>query len=203
MKKNRKPSRKKPNPSLPFTTPPEDAWDDAGLSVRQRLFVAAIVGPAAGNASRAAELAGYKCTTADSLRATAHGILQSPHVQQAIRQGLAFRKATAEWAQAELAAIADGDLGRFIEVDETGFARMDWKKAMAAGAVGLIREIDFDEGGAPKKIRLHDRVKALEIVLKLHGKLIERHDHTSGGKALSLIVDTNLVKNDSQPKKDS
>lgn len=199
MKK--KPNRKPPTPSQPFTIP-DDAWDDCGLSVRQRLFVAAIVGPAAGNASRAAELAGYKCRTADSLRATAHGILQSPHVQQAIRQALAAKKATAEWAQAELAAIADGDLSRFIKVDETGFARLDWPAAMAAGAVGLIKEIDFNEGGLPKKIRLHDRVRALEMVLKLHGKLVERHDHTSGGKALSLIVDTALVKASPDAKAD-
>jgi hypothetical protein len=42
---------------------PEDEgdapWDEDWLTLKQRLFVKAFVGPAAGNATKAAEMAGY------------------------------------------------------------------------------------------------------------------------------------------------
>lgn len=199
-KKKRKPVADVVRPIAAVSVPVEvddGEWDESGLTTKQRLFVAAIVGPAAGNASKAAELAGYRCKNTDSLKATAHDILTSPYVQQAVRQALAKRKATAEWAQAELASIADGDLSRFLRVDAEGRAGIDWRAAMAAGAVGLIREIDLDDSGSPKKIRLHDRVKALETILRLYGKFVDKHEHTGkDGAPLSLIVDTALVKED-------
>jgi hypothetical protein len=81
-----------------------DPWDSEGLTVRNRLFIEALIGQAAGNASRAAEIAGYRCENVNSLAATASEILRRPKVREAIARRLAQANLTPEWVRQMTAA---------------------------------------------------------------------------------------------------
>jgi Terminase small subunit len=156
----------------------DDCADD-GLTVKQRLFVAAITGPARGNATRAAELAGYRADNRRTLGVTASENLKKPCIQEAIALALARKKADPEWARATLIDLAQSSLTNFVSVGEDGEPKLDFKKAAAAGALGQLKEFIAEilpgEDGEQKiikcKIKVHDRTAAVGMLLRLHGLL--------------------------------
>lgn len=164
----------------------EDAWGDDGLTTRQRAFVDALVGPAGGNASKAAEMAGYASDNRKALCVTACRTLALANVQEALARRLAVRKNSPEWAVAGLIDIASASLANFITVGEDGKPIIDWEKAAVAGGLGQIREYKEEGFDSPsdgpvvfkRTIKLHDRRAALETLLKLHGVLKDRIEHT-------------------------
>jgi len=157
----------------------EDAWGDDGLTIRQRSFVEALIGPAAGNATKAAQMAGYRDDNYAALAVTASENLKKPNVQEAIALALARRRMTPEWAQERLLEISSASMRNFVSIDEKGRLSVDWKKAAEAGAIGQIREIRedvIDTGGGSVEVikrsfKLHDVVGALRTVLQLSGLL--------------------------------
>lgn len=158
----------------------EDDCGDDGLTVKQRLFVAALVGPARGNATKAAEMAGYRSDNRNSLKATASETLTKPDVQQAIALAIARKQMDPEWAKATLIDAARSSMANFVSVDVNGEPRLDWAKAAAAGAIGHIKEFTADvlpgSGGESSqivrcKIKVHDRTAAIGMLLKFHGLL--------------------------------
>lgn len=173
----------------------EDVEPD-GLTVRRRAFVEAITGKARGNATRAAEMAGYAAENRLSLFATASRLLSFVTVQRAIARKLAAENMGPEGTRAGIAELADANMANFIRIGPDGEPFMDWTQAAAAGAIGQVREWTedgFQDGsGKPvivkRKIKLYDRLKALELQAKLNGQLVEKHDHTSGGKPIAVKV---------------
>lgn len=169
----------------------EDGWDDDGLTTRQRAFVEALVGPAGGNATKAAELAGYRSENRNALGVTASENLGKPNVQEAIGRALAKKKLTPEWAKDQLVDLCRASMSNFLKVDEKGIATLDFAKAAAMGAIGQIKEyyeegIQTGDGEATiikRKIKIHDRTSALGMLLKLHGLLNDKPDQ-SGADAL-------------------
>jgi hypothetical protein len=151
-------------------------FDHGGLSIRQQQFVAAIVGPAQGNATKAAQLAGYRSDNRVALASTAYENLRKPQIQEAIAHALAAKRATAEWAKASLVDLASSSMHNFLSVDARGNASIDFKKAAAAGALGQIKEyreegVDTGNGKVriiKRTIKLHDPTAALITLLKLH-----------------------------------
>lgn len=164
----------------PKTGIEEEGWDKDGLTVRQRMFVAALVGPAGGNATNAGALVGYRSENRLALRATVSKILGYPHVQQAIAHALAAQRLTPEWAKLQLADMASASMANFATVDSEGRASLDFAKAAAMGAMGQIKEwseevINLPDGGETilkRKLKLHDRTAALGMLLKFH-KLVD------------------------------
>lgn len=59
---------------------------------------------------------------------------------------------------------------------------VDLIKLAKADERGAIRKLSFNERGLPS-VECYAADKALEIVLKLNGKLIDRVDHTNNGKS--------------------
>jgi len=177
------------NEDKPFTLPkvdvkPDvdtDGFADDGLTVRQRLFVDALIGPAGGNATKAAEMAGYASENNLALRVTASRLLTNANVQEAIAHAHARLKDTPEWARASLVEIAGASMANFLTVSEDGTPSIDWSRAAEMGAIGQIREYREEVSeinGKPivvnkRSFKLHDALKAREILLKLHGKLAE------------------------------
>lgn len=139
-----------------------------GLTIMQRAFVEAITGSCFGNATKAAIKAGYRESSA---RFVAAENLSKPNIQRAISHALSKMYRTPEWAKNQLFDLAGGSMANFLTVQEDGKIRVDWKKANEAGAIGQIKKISFDPNTGEPKIELYDRVKALEILLKLHGLL--------------------------------
>lgn len=158
----------------------QDAAGDDGLNMRQRLFVQAITGPALGNATKAAEMAGYAANNRLSLKATACENLTKPYIQKAIAAEIGKKAASPEWAVNRAYFNATADMSAFLGVGEDGEPTFDWAKAAAAGAIGHVREwkedgIDTGGGEGPsiikRSFKLIDSQKALDTVLKLQGKL--------------------------------
>jgi phage terminase small subunit len=162
----------------------EDAWGDDGLTFKQRAFVAAYVGPAAGVASEAAKLAGYRSDNRNSLWATASRLLSLVKVQEAIGHAFARQCDSPEWVRLSIMDLARVTMASFASVDENGELIVDVDKARAAAAVGAIKEIETDTlpGEGPKvirqKIKLHDRVAVLALAARVQGIAAERHEHT-------------------------
>jgi phage terminase small subunit len=166
--------------AIPQPENDEGPFDDGGLSQRQRAFVAAIVGPAGGIATKAAEMAGYASENRNTLYVTASRLLSNHKIQEAIAHEFAKLRATPEWAQNQLIDLATSSMAKFISFTDKGEVTIDWDKAAAAGALGQIKEYEEipTKTGVRHKIKVHDRAAALAILLKLHGKLINRHEHT-------------------------
>lgn len=194
------------NENKPYAPPPivevkpeidEDGFNADGLTTRQRAFVDALVGPAGGNATRAAEIAGYASDNRNALATTACLTLGKAKVQEAIAHALAARNASPEWAKSQLIDVAGSSLSNFVTVDGEGQAQLDFAKAAAAGALGQLKEFKQESiqvGDSPAAIlkttiKVHDRMPAITTLLKLHGMLVDRHDHTSGGKTIKAFID--------------
>lgn len=166
----------------------EDPWENDGLTFRHRRFVVAYIGPAAGNATKAAEMAGYACENRNSLGATGWEVLRNPKVAEAIAHAFAAQKMTPEWAKAGLVELASASMANFLSVDAEGKTHLDFRKAVHAAAIGQIKEyhedgIDGADGPTiiKRRIKLHDRTPALVALLKIHGLLAERHEHGGVG----------------------
>jgi phage terminase small subunit len=179
------------NEDKPFVAPQLDVkpetdegeWDNDCLTIRQRQFVEALVGPAGGNATLAAEMAGYKSDNRITLAATACENLGKPYVQEAIARALARKRMTPEWTTERLFELASTSMRNFVHVGSDGEIVVDWKQAAAVGAIGQIGEVTEEilktEGGAKtisRKFKLHNPAKALETILKLTGRLVETHN---------------------------
>jgi hypothetical protein len=186
-----------PPPTIPAVTVKpevdEDAWGDDGLTVRQRLFVAAMVGAAGGNATKAAEMAGYKSDNRLSLRVTAAQNLSKPNVQRALAHAVAKKIDSPEWVRNSLVELSSSSMANFVEVKADGTTELDFVKALEAGALGQIREYREDVlkvGDSPasvikRTVKIHDRRAALETLAKLDGKLPETIHHTFDLSALN------------------
>lgn len=175
-----------------------DPADAEGLTIRQRLFVMAITGPDIANATAAAERAGYQADNRDSLKVTASRLLTYANVQRAIATELGKKASSPEWAENRAFYHARADMANFLSVDDTGEPRFDWAKAAASGAIGHVREykedgIDGDGGPAviKRSFKLIDPQKALETVLRLHGKLkdVTKHEGNVGFHPITLDGD--------------
>lgn len=174
---------------LPNAIPaPEDDssedMDDDGLNVRRRLFVQYITGKARGNHARAAELAGYASSNRESLSATATRLLSNVSIQKAIRVKLAAADAKPDSVCNSIAQIAQSDMSAFLKVGDDGQPAFDWKSAASAGAIGQVREysedgFQTDEGVTiiKRKFKLYDRLKALELLARINGQMIDRVKH--------------------------
>lgn len=163
----------------------EDPLDDFGLTERQRRFVEAYIGPAGGNATKAAQMAGYKDDNYNSLRMTASETLAKPYVQQAIASAWARKRQSPEWAKAGLIEVAGSTMSNFVTVNpETGESHLDMKRALTAGALGQIKEYREEvlsvNGAATvlkRTIKIHDRTQALATLLRLQGQLPDANVH--------------------------
>lgn len=184
----------------------DDDREDDGLTTKQRSFVAAITGPAAGNATKAAKMAGYRDDNYMSLAVTASDTLKLPNVQEAIALTFARKRMTPEWAQERLMEIASASMRNFVSVDDQGKLTVDWKKAAEHGAVGQIREIreKVVEHGEKVEIidrsfKLHDVVNALRTVLRLSGHLKdEKTIRLTGADGGAVKAETKMVFTDDQ-----
>jgi phage terminase small subunit len=175
----------------------EDAWGEDCLTFKQRLFVRFYVGEAAGNASKAARLAGYRDDNANSLKQTAYETLTKPYVQRAIARALADRFGSPEDVRAGIAEIASGNAADYLRPGADGKLEIDLERMAEAGALGLIHRFEEEVlkvDGSPvatikRKVRLYDRMKALELLGKLNGQFVDRHEHSGEVKFHPITLD--------------
>lgn len=176
-------SEKKPRVPNVVVTPEtdDDEIGNDGLTIKQRLLVSAITGSARGNATKAAEMAGYRSENRVALASTAYEQLRKPQIKEAIRLALAKKCGDAEWTRLSIIDLARSSMENYIYVDANGIEQIDWATAAAAGAIGQIKEYEVkqvkDADGNTvflPKIKLHDRVQALGMLAKMHGLINDR-----------------------------
>lgn len=181
-----------------------DPWDGAtGLTIRQHRFVHYYCGECAGNATNAAELAGYNSCNRESLRATASEILIRPNVQRAIERKMAEGFGSPEDVEKSIASIARGTAASYIVRNPaTGKLETDLEAMARDGQLGLIKEIKeegFETSEGPviikRTFKMYDKLRALELLAKINGQLVDRHEH-SGPNGKAIPVQHKIVTDD-------
>lgn len=153
----------------------EDTGSD-GLNMRRRAFVEHITSDCFGNATKAAERAGYASDNRKALEITACRVLGNARVQEAIRGKLADARMNAEWTRQAIADYSRASMADFVTVDG-GEPTLDWNKAAANGAIGHIREFKEEGFKGPdgkvdivkRTFKIRDPMPALALLAKMNG----------------------------------
>lgn len=175
-----------------------------GLTSKQQLFLSEYLIDM--NATQAAIRAGYSEASAYS---QGQRLLKNDEIQAEIRTKLAEKSMKADEILQKLTEIAQGSMGDFLDVSSMAF-QIDLKKAQEQGKLGLIKRVRQktttickDGGGDVEQnhieIELLDQLKALEMLAKYHGLLVDKHEIKTAGPVEIIIkrVDaTNTVNRD-------
>lgn len=153
------------------------------LNWRQRLFVINYLGKANGDATKAAELAGYR-----NPQATGSQLLQHPIVHSAIQAKLEEAAMHADEVLARISDQASTDIDEFLDeydhqngVDEEGNPtyerrlKFNYRKAKSRGKTHLVKKLKILPDGSIE-FELHDSAAALDRLAKVHGLYKERLD---------------------------
>jgi phage terminase small subunit len=183
---------KKPKPLKPpaqaptripkVSLPPDD--DDGGkpgedgLTMLQRAFVEHLTTDCMGNATEAAARAGYRSENRDSLQVTASRLLRKAMVVAALKQRIARVLDDAQKRRDAIVMRATASMENFLEIDDDGQPRIDWRKAQAMGALGQIKKLKPRIVKAAGDVQIldiefevHDGLEALKLLAVLDGKL--------------------------------
>lgn len=174
------------------------------LSYRQRAFLEAYL--ATWNATEAARRTGY-----------AHPDVQGPRmlvndgIRAAIDAALAERCMSAQEVLDRLSNQARVNAAQFFifsehgEGDEEGeeagrvhMAGIDWAFFRDHGY--LVKKLGYTRDGRPV-IEFHDPQRALELLARRHGLLVDRHEH-SGPGGVKIPIGIEVVQPDSSPVMD-
>lgn len=148
------------------------------------------------NASEAARRAGY---TLNRSNEAGRQLLANTDILAAIQARLAEVHMSADEALKLLADQARGDIGEIMDVSSVGF-NLDMAEAKKRGLTKLIKRVrqttttkigrkqdDDDEERTIIEVELYDAQAALDKILRVHGRFIERQDITTGGEKLQAI----------------
>lgn len=139
------------------------------LTYKERLFVEAYLGEAAGNATKAARQAGYAAATNQALRQLARELLTKLHIRAAIDARLDSAALTSSEILARLSDHASASLEDFIKVTKDGRFTVDLKQAKQCGKLHTLKKLKEGQHGI--EIELHDPLNALDKLAKYRGLL--------------------------------
>ncbi len=133
---------------------------EPALTLRQRRFVDAYVGEAKGNASAAARMAGYSKAMQEGWR-----LLRNAEIQTAIKARVNEYAMSPEEVLSETAAIARAPWDQFTTL-----------------------EYGPNKLSIEAKMRLTDKLRALELLGKYHRLFVDRQEHTGpDGERLTFV----------------
>lgn len=139
------------------------------------------------NATRAAKAAGYAEKTATT---QASDLLRRPHIQDKIKSlAQKLMEETGDPKQriiVELQMIAFGDMKDFMDWSN---GKIQWKDSKLLGdKTRLVQEIteSYSATGGSRKIKLHDKLKALEMLSKYYGLFKEQVEHS--GEVTTRVI---------------
>ena len=153
---------------------------DGGLTGLQRAFIDEWFKDF--NGTQAARRAGYSGDD-NALAVRASLTLRNDKVRAEIERRWAAHGMTAEEVIARLVAQARGNIADFLTPD--GF--IDWQTVHDSGH--LVKKVVYRKD-TKATIELHDAQNALQLIARSMGLFVDRHkhDHTSGGKAIRVLV---------------
>lgn len=133
------------------------------------------------NGTQAAIRAGYSPRTA---QVQASKMLALPHVQEAVQAAIKAREKRTEITQdrvlAELARIAFADLKDYVAFGPKQEVTFKDPEHVDGRVIAEIGETITQYGGS-KRLKLHDKLRALELLGKHLGMFVDRVEHTGAG----------------------
>lgn len=134
------------------------------LTPKQKLFVKEYI--VDFNATRAAKAAGYSPDTAYSI---ASELLKKLEIQEALQKEMDKRAKRVEVSQdfvlEQLRKIAGADIKDYVEYEEDGNLRFKPYSDIDGQAVAEI-SVMTSSVGTKRKVKLHDKMKALELLMR-------------------------------------
>ena len=149
------------------------------LTFKQEKFVAAYLGEAAGNATEAARIAGYKSPGQEG-----HRLLKNAEITARVAETTREYTGTAQEVLDELRDVAMADWREFVEI------------------------VKWDKNGEPLQVRMDmsSKIKSLELLGKYHQLFVDRQqldvnvrDHRVG-LPQSTIIEVFQPAEDGEPK---
>lgn len=154
----------------------------AKLTTRQRLFVEHYLGPAGGNATEAARLAGYASPGQEG-----HRLLKNAEIAAAIEGRVAAVAMETTEILGRLADIARG--GDFWRVDSEGEVYFDFAACKRAGKLHILKGMKLTRYGP--QIEFEDAQAALVTLGRHFGLWVDKQDVTSGGEPFKVLIGIN------------
>lgn len=150
------------------------------------------------NASKAAIRSGYSKKTAG---VQGHELLQNPEIQKRITRAIEARATRTDISidkvVQELARVAFSDIQDFVNWNKEGVAIRDSKELNEdqSRAVSEIAEGIDGKNRRRVKVKLHDKVKALELLGKHLQMFVERQERSGpGGEPIQHNVARVVIK---------
>lgn len=166
------------------------------MTIKQDVFIAEYL--SCFNATEAARRAGYAHPNMAGPR-----LIVNDSIKERIDAMLQEKMMTADEALVRMAEIARGEWSQYIT--ETG--HVDIAQMVDDGNAHLIKSITPTNNG--RKYEFWDMQSALNTVLKHHGELIDRHDHTTNGESINATnelrdkilarISARVAEDDSEP----
>lgn len=142
------------------------------------------------NGTAAARKAGYD-GKGGTAKTNAWRLKHSPKVRRAIDDIIALRrrawKEHLDRAMREMVAIAFSDITEVI--DERGNLRANLPKRVRASIAEISRSVTKtgETARASYRVKMHSKVRALELIARMSGGIVERHQHSGpGNKAIPV-----------------
>jgi len=163
-----------------------------GLTSKQQLFLSEYLIDM--NATQAAIRAGYSARSATQI---GQRLLLKDDIQAQIRTKLTEKSMKADEILQKLTEIAQGSMGDYLDVSSMAF-QIDLAKAKELGKLHLIKRVRqktttiCKDGGEDVEqnqidIELLDQLKALEMLAKYHGLLVDKHEIKTSGPVEIII----------------
>jgi len=163
-----------------------------GLTSKQQLFLSEYLIDM--NATKAAIRAGYSARSATQI---GQRLLLKDDIQAQIRTKLTEKSMKADEILQKLTEIAQGNMGDYLDVSSMAF-QIDLAKAKELGKLHLIKRVRqktttiCKDGGEDVEqnqidIELLDQLKALEMLAKYHGLLVDKHEIKTSGPVEIII----------------
>jgi hypothetical protein len=142
------------------------------LTPKERAFAEAYAGSARGNATKAAEIAGYKANRKESLTEIGYQNSRKLHVRAYIDALLSANSRSQAEVIREVSDIAFQDLGPYLS-----HGRIDLDRMRADGKLHLIAGFEFNKQGNSVAVP-HSKLAALTLLVKVLGMGSEKVEHS-------------------------
>lgn len=170
-----------------------------GLKPKQQLFLSEYLTDF--NATQAAIRAGYSPNSANQ---TSQKLLKKSEIQDEIARKLTEKAMKSDEILTEIADIARGNMGDFLDVSSLAF-QLDLNKAKELGKLHLIKKIKQrttikngkdgdDEENTYIDVELWDKMDALKTLAKAQGLLIDRQEVRETGEITVKFVNDREVR---------
>ena len=165
------------------------------MTNREKIFISEYL--KCWNGAEAARRAGY---SVNSARQAAQKLLTKDYIQDTITAELKARQMGADEALNLLADQARGDIADVMDISGVGFM-LDMAKAKEKGLTKLIKKVkqrtttyqakkesEEDREVNELEIELYDAQAAIDKILHIHGKFVDKHEISTGDGVIRVTI---------------